>query len=200
MATLLQINSSLNGEQGQSSQLAQRFVNNWKRSNQDGRVLVRDLSRQPLPHLDADRFQAFLADPAQRDPAQEAVATTSEALIGELRQADVIALGLPMYNFSVPSTFKAWYDHIARAGITFRYTENGPEGLLGGRKLYVFVASGGRYTGTPADTITPLTTTLFNFIGITDITFVRAEGLAMGEALKNEALNGAHERIQRLAA
>ncbi len=200
MATLLQINSSLNAEQGQSTQLAQRFVDSWKRNNSNSRILVRDLARQPLPHLDNDRFQAFLADPAQRDPAQTAVATASDALIEELRQADVIALGLPMYNFSVPSTFKAWYDHIARAGITFRYTENGPEGLLAGRKLFVFVASGGRYAGTPTDTITPLITTLFNFIGITDITFVRAEGLAMGEALRDEALNGAHERIQRLAA
>jgi FMN-dependent NADH-azoreductase len=200
MATLLQINSSLNGDQGQSTQLVERFVESWRENNPEGRVLVRDLALEPLPHLDAERFRAFVADPAQRTAAEARVAALSETLIDELRQADVIALGLPMYNFSVPSTFKAWYDHIARAGITFRYTESGPEGLLGGRKLYAFIASGGQYAGTPADTITPLIRTQFGFIGIDDITFVRAEGLAMGDTQKDQALTAAHRRIERLAA
>ena len=200
MTTLLQLNTSLYAEHGQSSKLARDFVASWQARHPDGRVVVRDLAKQPLPHLDAERFGAFLAKPEERTDEQRAVVAESDALIEELKAADVIVLGLPLYNFGVPSQLKAWIDHIARAGVTFRYTANGPEGLVGGRKLYVFAARGGQYQGTPADTQTGFIQTFFNFLGIRDIEFVYAEGLSMGEAPREVALKKAAAQIERLAA
>lgn len=198
--TLLQINTSLFAENGQSSKLAQDFVNVWQQRHPEGRVIARDLAKHPLPHLDAPRFQAFLAKAGERTAEQQAIVADSDALIDEIRAADVIVLGLPLYNFGVPSQLKAWIDHVARAGVSFRYTAQGPEGLLGGRKLYVFAARGGKYLGTPADTQTGYVQTFFNFIGIRDIEFVYAEGLNMGEEPKRQALAAAANEIQRLAA
>lgn len=200
MKTLLQINTSLFSGEGQSSKLADNFVQSWKASHPDNRVIVRDLAKQPLPHLDAERFQAFLSKPEQRTPEQQAIASESQALIDEIKQADVIVLGLPLYNFGVPSQLKAYFDHVARAGISFRYTANGAEGLLGGAKLYILAARGGLYQGTPADTQTGFVKTFFNFVGINDIEFVYAEGLNLGEAPKREALQQAAVQIERLAA
>ncbi len=200
MTTLLQINTSLFAESGQSSKLAQDFVQSWQQRHPEGRVIVRDLARQPLPHLDAARFQAFLTKPEERSPAQQAAVAESDALIDELKAANVIVLGLPLYNFGVPSQLKAWIDHVARAGVTFRYTASGPEGLLADRKLYVFAARGGNYLGTPADTQTGFIKTFFSFIGIRDIEFVYAEGLNLGDEPKKLALQNAAAQIERLAA
>ena len=108
----------------------------------------------PVPHLDAERFAAFITPPGEAHRAQHAVVAYSDALIDELEQADVIVLGLPMYNFGVPSQLKAYFDHIARAGVTFNYTRTGPVGLLTGKKVFVFAARGGVYAGTPMDTQT----------------------------------------------
>ncbi len=145
--TLLQLNTSLNGARGESSRLTERFVSQWRARHADATVIDRDLAGEPVPHLTAERFQAFLAKAADRTPEQQAVTGYSDGLIDELRRADVIALGLPMYNFGVPSTLKAYFDHIARAGVTFRYTEKGPVGLLTGKKAYVFATRGGIYAG-----------------------------------------------------
>ncbi len=200
MKTLLQINTSLFSGEGQSSKLADNFVQSWKASHPDNQVIVRDLAKQPLPHLDAERFQAFLTKPEERTPEQQAIAEESQTLIDEIKNADVIVLGLPLYNFGVPSQLKAYFDHVARAGISFRYTANGPEGLLGDAKLYILAARGGLYQGTPADTQTGFVKTFFNFVGIRDIEFVYAEGLNLGEAPKREALEQAAVQIERLAA
>src|SRR5262249_875393 len=179
MRTLLQIRSSLFSDNGESSRLADRFVSAWREANPDGEVLVRDLARTPVPHLDAARFGAFLAKPGERTAAQQSAVDESDALIRELEAADVVVLGLPMYNFGIPSTLKAYFDHIARAGVTFRYTEKGPVGLLTGKKVYVFAARGGVYAGTPGDTQTPYIRTFLGFLGMTDVEFVYAEGLAI---------------------
>src|SRR5262252_3393967 len=128
MKTLLQLNTSLFAETGQSTRLADRFVAGWRAANPGGKVVVRDIGREPVPHLAAERFGAFVAKPEERTDAQRAVVEFSDALIDELRRADVIVIGLPMYNFGVPSSLKAYFDHIARAGITFRYAENGAVG------------------------------------------------------------------------
>ena len=144
MKTLLQINTSIFSDGGQSSRLAERFVAAWREANPEGTVVVRDLAKDPVPHIDAGRFGAFLAKPGERTSEQQRVVDYSDALIDELKRADVVVLGLPMYNFGVPSTLKAYFDHVARAGVTFRYTETGPVGLLKGKKVYVFAARGGR--------------------------------------------------------
>jgi len=198
MSTLLQINASIHGENGQSSQLASRFVAAWHQRNPQTRIVHRDLAGEPVPHLTAERFAAFLAAPQQRDAAQHAVAQYSENLIEEIKQADVIVLGLPMYNFGVPSQLKAYFDHIARAGLTFRYTAQGPVGLLGGKKVYVFAARGGLYAGSPLDTQTQYVRDFLRFLGIEDVEFVYAEGLAIDSESKESSLSGARAQIQQL--
>lgn len=198
MKTLLQIQTSLFESNGQSSRLASRFTDEWRAANADGEVIVRDIGRDPVPHLTAQRFQAFLAKPADRTPEQQAVAAFSDTLIDELRRADVIVLGLPMYNFGVPSSLKAYFDHIARAGVTFRYTEKGAEGLLKGKKAYVFATRGGLYAGTPLDTQTAYVRDFLRFLGIDDVEFIYAEGLAMGDAPREKALGAANRVIDRL--
>ena len=198
MTTLLQLNSSLFSAGGQSSRLAQEFVEEWRASHPGAGLIVRDLARSPVPHLDAERFGAFLAKPDSRSPQQRAVIDYSNELIDELRRADVIVLGLPMYNFGVPSTLKAYFDHIARAGETFRYTEKGAVRLLTGKKAYVFATRGGKYAGTGLDLETGYVRQFLAFIGIDDVEFIYAEGLAIGDA--QAALNAAREAIARIAA
>jgi FMN-dependent NADH-azoreductase len=200
MKTLLQIQTSMFSSGGESSRLAEQFVAEWRKANPAGRVMVRDIGRDPVPHLTAERFQSFLANPDARTADQHAVAGFSDALIEELRQADVIVLGLPMYNFGVPSTLKAYFDHVARSGVTFRYTEKGPQGLLTGKKAYVFATRGGLYVGTPLDTQTSYVRDFLRFLGIDDVEFVYAEGLAMGDTAKSEALARAGNAIQSLSA
>jgi len=200
MTTLLKINASLFSTQGQSSQLAERFVAARLAATPGLKVISRDLGAEPVPHLDAARFLSFLAKPEERSAEQQAVVAYSDALIEELRQADEIVIGLPMYNFGVPSTLKAWFDHIARAGVTFRYTATGPEGLLTGKKVTLFAARGGLYAGTPKDSQTTYVRDFLAFIGITDVEFVYAEGLNMGDESKAAALTAAHDKLAELAA
>ncbi|WP_129642028.1 FMN-dependent NADH-azoreductase [Peristeroidobacter agariperforans] len=197
MSTLLQINASLAGASGQSSRLAQRFVADWQTKHPEGRVITRDLASDPVPHLTAERFQAFLSQPDARTDEQRAHAAYSDALIEEIKNADTIVFAVPMYNFSVPSTLRAYFDHIARAGVTFRYTANGPEGLLKGKKAYVFITRGGFYADA-ADTQTPYLKQFLGFIGITDVNFVFAEGLGMGEESREKSLAQAHNAIGEL--
>jgi FMN-dependent NADH-azoreductase len=197
MSTLLQINASLAGASGQSSKLAQRFVADWQASHPDGRVITRDLASDPVPHLTAERFQAFLSQPEARTEEQRSHAEFSDALIEEIKSADTIVFAVPMYNFSVPSTLRAYFDHIARAGVTFRYTASGAEGLLKGKKAYVFITRGGFYADA-ADTQTPYLKQFLGFIGITDVSFVFAEGLGLGEESREKSLSQAHSAIGEL--
>jgi FMN-dependent NADH-azoreductase len=199
MNTLLQINTSLFSSGGQSSRLAGEFAAAWRDSHPDGETIERDLAANPVPHLTAERFGAFLAKPEERTPEQHSVAAYSDALIDELRRADVVVIGLPMYNFGVPSTLKAYFDHVARAGVTFSYTEKGPLGLLKGKQVYVFATRGGAYAGTPLDTQTSYVRDFLRFLGMDDVEFVYAEGLAMGEAGKNASLARATQEIGVLA-
>ena len=201
MTTLLQINTSINNGNGQSSQLARQFVAAYRNSHPDASVRVRDVAAaEPVPHLDAERFGAFISKPEDRSAAQHAVVAYSDALIDELKQADVIVLGLPMYNFGVPSQLKAYFDHIARAGATFKYTDKGPVGLLTGKKAYVFAARGGVYAGTPLDTQTSYVRDFLRFIGISDVTFVYAEGLAVSAQSKEAGIARAVAEIEKIAA
>jgi FMN-dependent NADH-azoreductase len=195
MQTILHLTSSIFGNGGQSSRLADEFVAHFPAA----RVIARDLAQNPLPHLDAERFGAFLAKPETRTPAQQQVLEESDALIAELREAGTIVIGLPMYNFGIPSQLKAYFDHVARAGVTFKYTDKGAVGLLTGKKAYVFAARGGLYQGTPRDTQTAYVRDFLAFLGITDLQFVYAEGLAISEASKVESLANAQRVLRNLA-
>ena len=199
MKTLLTLRTSIHSTQGASSRLAADFVGAWRDANPSAVVIERDLARDPVPHLTEERFAAFVAKPEARTPEQQAVAGFSDALIAELQAADTIVIGLPMYNFGIPSTLKAYFDHVARAGQTFRYTEKGPEGLLEGKKVIVFATRGGLYAGTPKDTQSGYVRDFLAFLGIEDVQFVYAEGLAMGEAPRRAALEGASARLHAIA-
>ena len=199
MPTILQLNTSLFGEQGQSSRLAAEFARTLAEST--GRELkVRDLAANPVPHLTAERITAFGTPASERTLDQQRHVAESDALVDELREADVLVLGLPMYNFGVPSTLKAYFDHVARAGVTFRYTAEGPLGLLTGKKAFVFATRGGQHAGTETDLQTDYVRLFLGFIGIRDVEFIYAEGLALGEQQRERALAAAAERINRLAA
>ena len=198
MKTILQLNTSILSNEGQSTRLANQFVAAQRERDPSVQLIVRDLARDPVPHLDAERFGAFVAKPEARTLQQDAFVAYSDGLIAELKHADTIVLGLPMYNFGVPSMLKAYFDHIARAGVTFNYAANGPVGLLTGKKAYVFAARGGLYAGTPRDTQTAYVRDFFAFLGIADVTFVYAEGLAISEPSRDAALSKAHDAIERL--
>jgi FMN-dependent NADH-azoreductase len=194
MKTFLHLTSSLFGDGGQSSRLSAEFV----AAQPGARVIARDLARNPVPHLDAERFGAFLSKPEGRTPAQQRVLAESDALVAELKAADTIVLGLPMYNFGVPSQLKAWFDHVARAGVTFKYTDKGSVGLLTGKQAYVFAARGGWYAGTPKDTQASYVRDFLAFLGITEVKFIFAEGLAISEASRTQSLAAARNALRAL--
>jgi FMN-dependent NADH-azoreductase len=199
MNTILQINASLFGESGQSSRLSAEFAATLADST-GSRLVVRDLARNPVPHLTAERVTAFGTPASERTLEQRRHVAESDTLIDELRLADIVVLGLPMYNFGVPSTLKAYFDHVARAGVTFRYTDEGPAGLLTGKRAYVFATRGGRYAGTANDLQTAYVRQFLGFIGIRDVEFIYVEGLALGDEQRERALAAAAARIGQLAA
>jgi FMN-dependent NADH-azoreductase len=199
MKTLLQIISGIGGGSGHSAQLADRYSQNWLARNPGGRIVRRDLSADAVPHLTAERFQAFGTPEDQRTPEQREIAAYSDSLIAELNAADVVVLAVPMHNFSVPSTLRAYFDHVARAGITFKYGANGPEGLLKDKKAYVFITRGGVYPES-ADTQTPYIRQFLSFIGLTDVRFVHAEGTALGDSAREQSLSNARREIETLLA
>jgi FMN-dependent NADH-azoreductase len=183
MNNVLFIKSSLNGEQSQSNRLAQKLVSNLASTS----IVERDLAKQSLPHLSQVEMAAWLTQPAERSDDEVKLTNVSDMLIEELNTSDTIVIGMPMYNFGVPSTFKAWADRVARAGITFRYTENGPVGLLENKKVIVVATRGGIHAGTEKDSQTQFLKDFFSFIGIDDISFIYAEGLNMqGSELRIE--------------
>jgi FMN-dependent NADH-azoreductase len=202
MANVLYINSSVRSTGSLSRQLSAEFVAKWQASHPADTVVTRDLASRPVPHLTEEMLGAFFTAPDQRTAQQAHTVKLSDELVDELLAADVIVIGAPMYNFSVPSGLKAWIDHVARAGRTFQYTATGPVGLVEGKKVYVFTASGGVYSEGPAASYDFLATYLravLGFLGITDISFVRAEGVALGEQAIADTLAKSRQSIDALA-
>lgn len=198
MATLLQINSSLFGDNGNSSQLTQAFVQHWKAKNPTGDLLVRDFSKENVPHLDAARVQALFSPAENRTEAQQAVLDYSDKIIAEIEAADLIVIGVPMYNFGVPSSLKAYFDHIARAGLTFKYTETGPVGLLSNKPVYIITTRGGVHQGLPSDSQSLFLTSFLSFLGLKDVHFIYAEGLNMGQ--KDQSFATVKTTIEQIVA
>lgn len=200
MKTVLVISASIFGQDGQSSHLIQHALEKLRQTHGEIRTITRDLAAEPVPHLDAFRFSSFLASAGERSDEQQQVVDYSDSLIDEIRAADILVIGVPMYNFGIPSALKAYFDHIARAGVTFRYTENGPEGLLEDRPVYILAARGGIYSGTTNDSQTPYLRSFLGFLGMQDLHFVYAEGLNMGEEQKQRSLQDAIQAIDTLIA
>ena len=177
---ILQINSSARVEGANSTRLANTVTARLQAKHPGATVTVRDLAVTPHPVLDAAALGALFTPADQRTPEQAARVALDDTLIAEVQAHDAIVLGVPMYNFGIPVQLKTWLDAIARAGVTFRYTANGPEGLIQGKKVYVAFARGGIYRDTPADSQTPYIKTILGFLGMTDVKYIHAEGLAMG--------------------
>ena len=200
---LLHIDSSITGPASISRQLTARVVEHYRASVADLTVDRRDLEADPLPHLDHKSLTAAFAD-SPADPATRRERDASAEVLDAFLKADIVVIGAPMYNFTVSSQLKAWIDRILVAGKTFRYTERGPEGLAGGKKIIVASARGGFYgADTPQAAIDFQETYLravFRFIGIEDITFVRAEGIALGVEQREAALNTALDAAASIAA
>ncbi|WP_321846304.1 FMN-dependent NADH-azoreductase [Paraburkholderia bannensis] len=195
MTTILQINSAARSQGAQSTLLVNELTAKLQQSNPGAQVVTRNLQAAPLPHLDDSVLGAFFTPADQRTPEQQAIAARSEALIAELQAADIVVIGAPLYNFGISSQLKTYFDWIARAGITFQYTANGPEGLVKGKKVFVVSARGGKYQGTAHDSQTPYLTSFLGFLGMTDVNFIYAEGLNMGADAASAALASAREAI-----
>lgn len=194
---ILQINSSARAAGSYSTRLGSLVVERLLDAQPQATLKVRDLGRSPHPMLDEAALQALFTPAEQRTPEQAARVALDDALITEIQAADVLVLGAPMYNFSIPAQLKNWIDAISRAGVTFRYTAQGPEGLLTGKKVYVVQTSGGRHSNTPTDTQTPYLRTLLGFLGMSDVQFLYAEGLAMGPEAEQSALAAAYDQIEQ---
>jgi len=178
---ILRIDTSLFGEQGSSSRLNQALIEKLSQTQGNVEIVHRDLAREPLPHFSAEAITAISTNPEARTPQQAQLAQLADQLIAELQAADIVVVAAPMYNFGVPSTLKAWIDYVARAGVTFRYTSQGPEGLVTGKTLYVVTTRGGVHRDQRTDSEVPHLHTYFQFLGFTDIRTLYAEGLNMGQ-------------------
>jgi len=203
MTKILQINSSArrvqDGQGSFSTRFANELVDALKGREAGATVTLRDLGANPHPALDEATLGALFTPADQRSPEQAAIVAANDALIAELQAHDVIVIGVPMINFGVPAQLKNWIDAVARAGVTFRYTATGPEGLVSGKKVYVVSARGGFHVGQPTDEgVTNYLRTFLGFLGMKDVDFVYLEGLNMGPEAVENAVNGARERIAEL--
>lgn len=200
MKNVLIVTSSALAEASVSSRLAREFEARLRTLHPGIAVVRRDVGTEPVPHLTAATVAAIRGEPATA--AEKAARALSDALIGELKAADLVVIASPMYNFGMSSTLKAWFDHVLRAGMTFRYSGAGPEGLLKGKKAVVIESRGGLYSESEAaamDSQEPHIRTLLGFMGFDEVAFVRAESLSLGAEAARASLAGAGQRLDRLA-
>ena len=181
---ILQIISSARGADSYSTRLSQGIIDKLLAAEPDSRVVVRNVATQPFPHLEEAHLQAYFTPAEGRSPEQQQAVRHSDKAIAQVMAADVLVIGVPFYNFSIPSSLKSWLDHLTRANVTFRYTPTGPEGLITGKKVYLAVASGGIYSEGPMqpyDFATPYLRWMLGFLGMKDVTVAWAEGVKLPE-------------------
>jgi FMN-dependent NADH-azoreductase len=201
MSNLLVLTSSASGADSVSNLLVEDAVAEIVVRQPDIHVVRRDLDREPLPHLTHKNVAGVRAQAASE--AEAAASALSHALIAELKAADLVVIGAPMYNFSIPTTLRAWFDHVLRPGVTFGYSEGGPKGYVEGKRVLVIQARGGLYSegpGQATDFQEPYLRQLLGFIGLTDVTFVHAEKIGFGPQARAEAVEAARAAIERFAA
>jgi FMN-dependent NADH-azoreductase len=205
MANILHIDSSPRGDRSISRALSHEFVSAWKNTHPGETVTYRDLGHNPVPHVDEPWIAAAFTPPAARTPEQKDAIALSDTLVDELLAADRYVFGIPMYNLNVPSTFKAYIDQIVRVGRTFAVGEQGYQGLLdSSKKVLIITSRGGTFpVGTPAeayDLQVPYLRTILGFIGLTDVTFIHADSLNLGEQAREKSLEAAREAIAQAVA
>ncbi|RAJ98389.1 FMN-dependent NADH-azoreductase [Aliidiomarina maris] len=199
---ILHVTAGIFGDNSVSTQLSNKLVERLSKGRDDVSVVVRDVAATAISHLDAEVLMAASTAEGDRSPRQVEELALTETLLEEIFAADVLVIGAPMYNFTIPSQLKAWFDRIAQAGRTFRYTENGPEGLLTDKKAYVASARGGFYSeGEMAalDHQESYVTTILGFVGIKNVTVVRAEGVNISDSQREESIQAASANIDALA-
>ncbi|TBL59541.1 FMN-dependent NADH-azoreductase [Hafnia paralvei] len=199
MSKVLVLKSSILANYSQSNVLADYFVEQWRQQHNDDQIQVRDLAADPIPVLDGELVGALRPSDAPLTPRQQDALELSNSLIEELKASDVIVIAAPMYNFNISTQLKNYFDLVARAGVTFRYTEAGPEGLLKGKKVYVLTSRGGIHKDTDTDLVTPYLRVFLGFIGLTDVEFVFEEGIAYGPDMATKAQQDAKALISQLA-
>ena len=198
MSKVWVLKSSILAGYSQSSQLADFYVEEAKAKGDQ--VTVRDLAADPIPVLDGELVGALRPSDAPLSPRQQEALDLSNALIDELQAHDVIVIAAPMYNFNIPTQLKNYFDLVARAGVTFRYTEAGPEGLVKGKRAVILSSRGGIHKDTPSDLLTPYVKLFLGFIGITDVEFVFAEGIAYGPEVATKATDSAKNAIKQIVS
>ncbi|MFK0088829.1 FMN-dependent NADH-azoreductase [Pseudomonas sp. NPDC090755] len=199
MSRVLVIESSARQQDSISRQLTRDFVSQWQAAHPADVITQRDLAVNPVPHLDANLLGGWMKPAEQRSDEELKALARSNELTDEVLAADVLVLAAPMYNFTIPSTLKAWLDHVLRAGVTFKYTETGPQGLLTGKRAYILTARGGIHAGATSDHQEPYLRQVMAFIGIHDVTFIHAEGLNMGGDFHEKGLNQAKAQLAAVA-
>ncbi|MGC6387078.1 FMN-dependent NADH-azoreductase [Ewingella sp. S1.OA.A_B6] len=195
MSKVLVLKSSILANFSQSNQLTDYFVAQYQSANSGSQVTVRDLAAEPVPVLDGELVGAMRPSDAVLTPRQEEALALSNTLIEELQAHDVIVIAAPMYNFNISTQLKNYFDLIARAGVTFKYTEKGPEGLVKGKQVIVLTSRGGIHKDTPTDLVTPYLSLFLGFLGMTDVEFIFAEGIAYGPEVATKAQAAAKEAI-----
>jgi FMN-dependent NADH-azoreductase len=203
MNQILLVTTSPRGSDSYSNQVAHALVAKLRAEKPGARLVTRDFATAPLPHVGEDYIVGRMLPADQRNAGQAASVALSDELIAELFASDAIVIASPMYNFGVPSTLKAWIDHLARAGETFSYSAAGPEGLVKGKKVYLIQARGGVYSEGPMGGFNfqdPYLKTVLGFLGMTDIELIAIEGIAFGPEAAEKAINGALGEVAALAA
>jgi FMN-dependent NADH-azoreductase len=203
MSQILLVTTSPRGAASYSTQVAQALVAKLQAGTPGATLVTRDFAQAPLPHIGEDFVAGLALAPAERSPAQASAIARSDAVVAELFAADTIVIASPMHNFGLPSTLKAWIDHLARAGLTFSYGAAGPEGLVKGKKAYVVSARGGDYSNDTMRSFNfqePYLKAVLGFIGITDVEVIAIEGVAFGPEAAEKAVNGALDKVAALAA
>lgn len=204
MSQILHIDASPRGDRSISRSLTQEFITGWQTTHPDDTVTYRDLGHNPVPFVDENWIAAAFSSPADHSPELQAAISVSDTLVAEFLAADRYVFGIPMYNLTIPAVFKAYLDQIVRVGKTFAVGANGYEGLVTGRKLLIITSQGGIFKpGTPAAAYNfhePYLRTVFGFIGVTDVTFITADGLNMGDTVREQSLTDAHHAIKEAIA
>ncbi|WP_428946189.1 FMN-dependent NADH-azoreductase [Pantoea sp. FN060301] len=200
MSKVLVLKSSILAGYSQSNQLVDHFVEEWKAAHGSDELTIRDLAADPVPVLDGELVGAMRPSEAALTPRQQEALALSDELINEINAHDTIVIAAPMYNFNIPTQLKNYFDLIARAGVTFRYTSNGPEGLITGKKVVVISSRGGIHKDTPSDLLTPYLKLFLGFLGMTDVEFVFAEGIAYGPEVATKAANDAKDALKQIVA
>ncbi len=200
MTSVLVLKTSILGRDSVSNGLIQQFVQRVSAAVPQAHIRQRDFATETMPQFEHETLQALMREAGLRSPVQRELVAYADQLVSELQAADLLVIGAPMYNFTVPATLKSWIDHVARAGVTFKYTEKGAVGLLDSKQVVVFTTMGGRHEPGKSDHVRPYLETVLGFLGLDRVEMVVADGLNLGEESRRQSLESARKHLDAVAA